>query len=198
MTCNDNGGKLRGGKVLHFVNEQSDRGTSIRRRFRHRNQDARQVLLQIAGIPLTGREVHAELQITGRHLECPGEVDQHACGMAQPATRRPPQVEGVEGTPQLWRQQLRQRAAFGCLDPHGAEPFLVRERAQSIQQDGLPDPPQPQQYQALGRTSGQQAVHVDGGFGEETVTTGQLSRLETGTGDERIASTIHGGNLAQI
>ena len=85
-------------------------------------------------------KIHAELQVAGPHLERSGEVRQHARGPAQARARGPAQIEAVERAPQLRRQQLRQRAAFGRLDPDGGKPLLVGERAEPIQKDGLADP----------------------------------------------------------
>ena len=194
----DDGAQLGGGQVLYLVDEQPDGGVSIRRRLRHRDQETRQVLLQNAGVSFAGREIDAQLQITGGHLEGSGEVRQNARGPTQAMTCRLSQVESVDRAPKLRGQQLRKRAALGRLDPHRAVPLLVRKCTQAVQQDSLADTSQPEQYQTLGRASVQHAVHVDGSVRQEAIPTGQLRRLETGSRNERVAATIHGGNLAQI
>ena len=192
------GGQLGGGKVLHFVDEQPHRGSSIRSRLRHRDEHPRQVLLQVARVPLPRGQIDAQFEIADSHLECLGEVRQHTCGPAQAVTRSLPNIQGIDDAPQLRRQQLRQRAALRRFDPHGAESLLVRQRTKSIQQDSLADPTQTKQDRALGRAPVQHAIHVDGGIRKKATASGQLRRLKSGSGNERIAAAVHAGKPTQI
>lgn len=59
-------------------------------------------------------------------------------------------------------------------------------------------PPQSEQNQPFGRSSGQGSIHVDGGVLKEAVAAGQLRWLQTGPGNEGVATTIHYRNLAQL
>ena len=198
VTCDDDGGQLGGRKVLHFVDKQPHRGSSIRSSLRHRDEHPRQVLLQVAGVPLPRSQINAQFETADSHLECPGEVRQHTCGPTQAVTRSLPKVQGMDDTPQLGRQQLRQRAALRRFDPHGAEFLLVRQRTKPIEKDGLADPAQTEQDRTLGRATVQHAIHVDGGIRKKPTASGQLRRLKPGSGNERVAAAIHVGKLTQI
>ena len=169
-------------------------------RFGQRNQKLGQILFQIAAIALTRREVHAEFQVSvnGFHLEGPGELSQHVGGAAQVVSCGLAKIEAMQQSAQFRHQQLGQVGPFRRFDAGRAEAFLVGGGAQPVQQDGFAHAPEPQQDQALGRSSGKNPVHVNGSVRQQTVTPRQFWRLQAGAGDIGVGATIHRGNLTQI
>ena len=193
MERGDQGAELALLDILELVHEEHQRGALVAGGGTGGAEKVAEVLVENAAVgeaPLAA-EFHAELETLIRDLHGAHEPGQRPKRPLGRVTGRRATVHFDEGHAQRRREQVGQGAILRGFQPNGLESAAFGVPRDPVEKDGLADPAQAGQQQALRRPPVADAVEGNRRFVDQRAAARQFRRRRAGARRVGVGSRIH-------